>query len=273
MAARRLMIALSIALTVASVSSYVLARRFPAHSAPAGAQWRYAAATQPMAAGDVVQAVNLRMIDWHGDTPLTGAFSRPEDLVGRMLISPAAPGEPLLSHQFAAAGAGVGLSARIPDGMRAISLKSDAVVGVDGFMLPGTHVDVLVTYRPDNTQDSVTWTVLQDAQILAAGQKTQPDPEGKPVTVDVVTLLVAPKDGERVVLASAQGTVHFVLRNGLDHEHVDDQPTRFMGVAAAPVAHSLMRVAETKPAASPAEPKPYQIHITSGDKQMVETFK
>ena len=97
---------------------------------------------------------------------------------------------------------------KIPDGMRAISLRSDQVVGVAGFLLPGTHVDVLVTFRAPNTGDSITSTVMQDAQVIATGQKMEPDPEGKPTTTDVVTLLVTPGDAQKVVEASSQGTVH-----------------------------------------------------------------
>ena len=95
--------------------------------------------------------------------------------------------------------------------------------------VPGTHVDVLVTLHLSTQPDPVTSTVLQDAEVLATGQKTEPDPEGKPTTATVVTLLVKPEDAERVVLASTQGTVHFVLRNGVDRE-------QYYGVAGASVA-------------------------------------
>src|SRR5665213_31876 len=118
----------------------------------------------------------------------------------------------------------MGLTVKIPDGMRAVALRSDEVVGVAGFLFPGSHVDVLVTYRSEKSPDPTTATVLQDAEVLAAGHQVEPDPTGKPATVNVVTLLMKPDDAERVVLASTQGSIHFVLRNSTDREQVADAP-------------------------------------------------
>jgi len=121
-------------------------------------------------------------------------------------------------------GSGIGITAKIPNGMRLIALHTDEVIGVAGFLLPGTHVDVLVTLRTTNSPDPLTFTVLQDAEVLSAGQKTEPDPEGKATITTVVTLLVKPEDAERIVLASSEGTVHFVLRNGADREEYKGPP-------------------------------------------------
>src|SRR6185437_14213573 len=127
--------------------------------------------------------------------------------VGRSLLYPMDKGQLITDKVLSASGSGLGLAGMIPDGMRAISLRSDEVVGVAGFLLPGTHVDVLVTMHPPGGADPVTNTVLQDVQVLASGQKIEPDPEGKPVNTTVVTLLVKPDDAERVDLASTQGIV------------------------------------------------------------------
>jgi pilus assembly protein CpaB len=230
----------------------------------------YVATTQAMQAGDNLRQANLKLIDWPNEQPLTGAFLKAEQVEGRTLLYPLAAGEPVLEQQLAAAGSGPGLSPKIPEGMRAISLKSDQVVGVAGFLLPGTHVDVLVTYHINPLPDPITATVLQDAQVLTAGQKMQPDPEGKPNTVDVVTLLVSPEDAEKVVLASAQGTVHFVLRNGADHDHVASQPTFLSEFGGGP-PHSHAQV-EYRAAAAPT-PHTYKVITTRGDKTTVETFQ
>ena len=118
-------------------------------------RWRqkqqYVAALHNLDQGETLQKTNLTMVDWPGTGKLDGAFAKADDLVGRTVLYPLAAGEPILERQLASAGAGVGLSTKIPDGMRAISLKSDQVVGVAGFLLPGTHVDVLVTYRTPTT--------------------------------------------------------------------------------------------------------------------------
>ena len=155
--------------------------------------------------------------------------------------------------------------------MRAISLKSDDVVGVAGFLLPGTFVDVLVTYHTVATSEPITATILQDVQVLAAGQKFQPDPEGKAASVDVVTLLVKPEDAERVVLASSQGIVHFVLRNGTDKTSAKETAVQLSqlagGTPAKPAAVASSKPMHAVPAAF------YSVETINGTKQSVESFK
>jgi len=129
---------------------------------------------------------------------------------------PIAANQPVLESSLAQPGSGLGLTVRIPEGMRAVSVSSNAVTGVAGFLYPGSHVDVLVTYRPPDETNPLTQTVLQNVEILSAGQKIEPDPQGKPETVNVVTLLLNPVDAEKLVLATSQGSIQFVLRNGVD---------------------------------------------------------
>jgi pilus assembly protein CpaB len=137
--------------------------------------------------------------------------------------------------------------------MRAIALRSDEVVGVAGFLVPGSHLDVLVTYHSDRTPEPVTATVLQNAVVLAAGQQLEPDPTGKAADVTVVTLLLTPVQAERAVLASTQGTIHFVLRNEADSSQSGDAPmllSQLSGPVPA-VAHTATHsAAAAKPAAT-----------------------
>jgi pilus assembly protein CpaB len=204
--------------------------------------------------------------------PLTGGFKAPEQLVGRVVLYPLAPGEPILERQLSLPGAGGGITVKIPDGMRAISLRTDEVVGVAGFLLPGTHVDVLVTLHIATSPDPITSTVLQDAEILATGQKTEPDPEGKPTTATVVTLLVKPEDAERVVLASTQGTVHFVLRNGVDRESYNGPPVLLSQLSGLAPAEAPERIAiAPRPRAN--EPKPYSVETFLGGKVRTDSFQ
>ena len=276
MTARRLLAALLMALTGSALFTFWISRRFakPVAAAP---QQRYVAAVNPLDAGQALDRVGLTLVDWPADKPLVGAFAKPEDIVGRVVLYPLSPGQPILDRDLSAPGSGVGLTTRIPEGMRAISLKTDQVVGVAGFLLPGTHVDVLVTFRTQDSPNPISSTVVQDAQVIAAGQKMQPDPEGKPTTVDVVTLLVNPLDAERVVLASSQGTVHFVLRNGTDHQHVDDHATQLaeLGRSAplAPKPAATVPAHRTGATVTPTEPKAYVVHTMAGDKQTAESFQ
>jgi len=236
MITRRLTSAFIIALVVSGVFTFWLSQKFTKQpkAPPPPAKSQYVAAAANMEAGQAIRAENLRLVDWPASMPLTGAYSNPQPLVGRIVLYPLAAGEPILELQLSTPGSGNGITVKIPDGMRAISLRSDEIVGVAGFLLPGTHVDVLVTLHPANSPDPVTFTVLQDAEVLATGQKTEPDPEGKPTAATVVTLLVKPEDAERVDLASTQGTVHFVLRNGVDREEFKGPPVVLSQLAGMP---------------------------------------
>jgi pilus assembly protein CpaB len=271
MNARRLLLALLLAVVGAGLFTFWMNQSM-SKSTPVTPKQQYVAALHPLEPGETLQKNNLTLVDWPASSKLDGGFQKPDDLVGRAVLYPLAAGEPILDRQLAAAGAGVGLSTKIPDGMRAISLKTDQVVGVAGFLLPGTHVDVLVTFRTPEQPDPVTSTVIQDAQVIAAGQKMQPDPEGKPTTVDVVTLLVKPNDAERVTLASAQGTVHFVLRNGSDHEQLADKPAELTQLGGVPKPVAVHAQARKVDVPAPVT-KTYTVHTVAGDKQTTEIFQ
>lgn len=270
MIARRLIIALLLAILVSGAFTFWLSRHFAGSRPVANDQLRYVAMAKKMDAGVTLTAGDIQMIKWPSGAPLDGAFTRKDEVIGRTLLYPLTAGEPLLDRQISALGFNAGLSGKIPEGMRALSLKSDQVVGVAGYLLPGTHVDVLVTFHTPSSSDPITVTVLQDAEILTAGQKMQPDPEGKASTADVVTILVTPQDAERVVMASAQGTVHFILRNGSDHIHVDDPPTQMSSLEGLAPPKVVTRTSSKSDAI--VTHKPYSVQITQGDKQTVELF-
>jgi pilus assembly protein CpaB len=271
--AKRLITGLVVALLISCVFTFWLSKKFAKPVAAAPVKVQYVAASKSLDAGEVLSVDDLKMVDWPTNQPLDGAFNKGEGLVGRVLLYPLPADQPITERQLASAGAGVGLSTRIPAGMRAISLKSDEVMGVAGFMMPGTHVDVLVTFRQGFNGDQETQTVLQDVQILAVDQKTAPDPQGKPVTANVVTLLVNPDDAERAVLAAAQGSVHFVLRNGTDHDHVSDKPMVMNGKVEDPAPKHTGTVA--RKTAAPAAPvvKPYVVETVEGTKKSTESFQ
>jgi pilus assembly protein CpaB len=268
---RRLTSAFIIALVVSGIFTYWLSQRFTkTHAAPPAAKSQYVAAAANMEAGQAIKAENLRMVDWPANVPLPGAFTAAQPVVGRVVLYPLAAGEPILERQLANPGSGVGLTVKIPDGMRAISLRTDEIVGVAGFLLPGTHVDVLVTLKPP-TGDSITTTVLQNVEILTAGQKTEPDPEGKPATATVVTLLVKPEDAEKVDLASTNGIIHFVLRNGVDQADFKGAPAQLSDLSGAKVAV----VAERQPRRSMqlVAAKPYQVETFMGPTVKTDNFQ
>jgi pilus assembly protein CpaB len=120
--------------------------------------------------------------------------------------------------RLALKGGGAGLAALIPKGMRAVAIRVNEIVGVAGFATPGMRVDVLVSGSPPGAAalGAVTKTLLQNVQVLSAGQNFQKDAEGKPISVPVVNLLVTPEQAEMLSLASNQTSIQLVLRNPLD---------------------------------------------------------
>jgi pilus assembly protein CpaB len=214
----------------------------------------YAAPARNLEAGEVLSADNIEVVAWPGTIPIDGAFGRSADVIGRVVLFPLAKSQPILDRDLSAVGSGPGLASKIPDGMRAVALRSDEVVGVAGFLVPGSHLDVLVTYRTDGSSDPLTATVLQNAVVIAAGHQIEPDPTGKITDATVVTLLLTPEESQRAVLASNQGAIHFVLRNGGDASLSTDAPTLLSQLAGSgPVAavrtstHATVKVISAAP--------------------------
>jgi pilus assembly protein CpaB len=263
---KRLMMALLAALLISGLSTFWLSRRLAKAAHVAAPQKQLmVAAKQTLEAGELLKAGSLQLVE--APIALAGSFSKLDEVAGRVVLFPLAKDQPILNAYLAPVGAGVGLTAKIPSGMRAISVRSDEVVGVAGFLLPGTHVDVLLTYHSDKSPDPRTATVLQDVVVLAAGQQIRPDPEGKPTSDNnVVTLLLKPEDSEKLVLATSLGAIHFVLRNGADKEQASSSSVgldELTGTIAAPAKAE---------AAIPTPRKPYQVETILGDKQVVRTF-
>lgn len=273
--ARRLMTALLLALVVSGAAVYLLSRKISHTQQPAGQPpAKYVAAVQNVDPGQVLRRQDLKLIEWPRNNPLSGSFVKIDDVVGRAVLYPLAAGQPVLDQELAPAGTGVGITAKIPSGMRAIALRSDEVVGVAGFLMPGTHVDVLVTYHDSKNPDPITATVLQDAEVLAVGHKLQPDPSGKPTNVDVVTLLLSPQDAEKAVMASSQGSIHFVLRNGGDRVEAATTPVLLEQLAEMPAGHPGRSRGYTavRGSVKPAHQKQWVVETMLGTKRTTDSF-
>ena len=179
-----------------------------------------ALAARDLELGSVLKEDDIRLAAWPG-TPPTGATSRVQDLVGRGVITAMYAKEPILESRLAPKGAGGGLAAMIPPGMRAVPVRVNEVVGVAGFVVPGMRVDVIINGNSpagNGRLGVLSKTLLQNVEVLSAGQDYKKDPEGKPVVVQVVNLLVTPTDAERLSLATNQTSLQLVLRNPLDRD-------------------------------------------------------
>ncbi len=246
MNSKRILIALTLALFVSGLCTWLVYKKLTATpTVQKQPDVMYAAPSRALQAGEVLKAEDIELVAWPGSDPIEGAFSQAAEIIGREVLFPLGKGQPILDGDLSAAGAGTGLASKIPDGMRAVALRSDEVVGVAGFLVPGSHLDVLVTYHSDISPEPVTATVLQDAVVLAAGHQLEPDPEGKTSDVTVVTLLLTPEQAKRAVLASTQGAIHFVLRNGADTSRSSrhsDAALATLRLGARRSAHSLDRL-------------------------------
>jgi pilus assembly protein CpaB len=225
-----------------------------------------AVAARDLAMGTVLDPADVEIVDWPTSAVPVGYARSADEVVGRGLITTVSAGEPLLNSKLASKEAGGGLPIVIPEGMRAVSVKVDEVIGVAGFVLPGTRVDVLVTLNPSAQAElAATRVILQNVQTLAAGQTIQRDQDGTPQTVTVITLLVTPDQAQKLTLASTKGRIQLALRNTLDMEEVDTTAIR---------AGNLIEKADrpvVKKTGTRRAPRP-QVEVYNGAKRSVTTF-
>jgi pilus assembly protein CpaB len=174
-------------------------------------------ASRDLPAGSIIRREDVRTVGWPGSAVPRGFATQSGEVVGRGLITEVRENEPILEAKLAEKEGGGGLSITIPGGMRAVSVRVDEVVGVAGFVLPGTRVDVLATVVPGTDRNNTTTrTILQNVRTLATDQRYQQDVNGEPRLVTVVTLLVTPEQAEALTLAATEGRIQLALRNTLD---------------------------------------------------------
>lgn len=238
-------------------------------------------AATDMDLGAEVRREDVRAIQWPADAVPMGAFTNPDELVGRGLIQQVAQNEVFLPAKLAPKEAGAGLPPLLPEGYRALSVRVNDVVGVAGYVLPGTRVDVLATVNPTSRPEDVqSKVILTNVQVLTAGTKIEhDDAEGKPIQVTVVTLMVDPGQAERLTLASTEGKIQLALRNPTDKGAPVTggiRPASLMAGGYAPVVRSSTRSSAAPKASAPApaprlEPAPaHTVEIIRGDKRAQE---
>jgi pilus assembly protein CpaB len=266
------------AFVVAALCSYVVYR--VAGNRVAAAQPKtttVVVAASDIPLGSVLRDSDLGTVDIAGTLP-EGAITVRQEAVGRGVTSNLYKGEPILNSRLAAPGAGGGLAATIPPGMRACAIRVDDVVGVAGFVTPGMHVDVLISGNPPDdanpSQGPEVKTLLQNIEVLSAGTDIQKDAEGKPQQVQVVNLLVTPEQAEDLSLASSQAHIQLVLRNPLDTNVAQTPGTAVANLYGGNVPPpAKVRTAPPAPHVE-AKPKPqeYVIQVFNGSKQSEEKF-
>jgi pilus assembly protein CpaB len=234
----------------------------------------------------------IMVVQFPKESTPDGAFDSPEKLAGRVAVVNIAAREPITESRLAAEGTAAGLSAIIPEGYRAMTVKVDDAAGISGFIQPGALVDVVVTIDPqegNGMQDPVSKIVLQNIKVLANGQNIdKPENEREANSVKAVTLQVTPEQAEKLALAATEGKLQLVMRNQIDQ---GDQQTPgvnkrnlLSGETATPApepgalkseqpkteAKPVRRAPVAKPAATAPAPQPTprtQVEMIEGAKK------
>jgi pilus assembly protein CpaB len=276
----RVFIVLALAVTVGGVfafATYRYVQKVPATTATAVQTRPVVVAVANLDLGASLRREDVRTIDWPAESVPAGAFDNVQDVVGRGLIQPVVQNEAILPNKLASKEAGTGLPPVIRPGYRALSVRVNDVIGVAGYVLPGTHVDVVTTISPTQQPTDVTSkVVLTNVEVLASGTKIERDTEqGKPIAVSVVTLLVNPAEVERLTLASTEGKIQLALRNPLDGQTPNTTGIRPAGLLGyVPAARPVARVAAIAPRESSPAPAPApMVEIIRGDKRTQEAVR
>jgi pilus assembly protein CpaB len=216
-------------------------------------------AAKDLEMGAVLKEGDLQLGDWSGQVPV-GATNKPADLMGRGVNTPIYAKEPIIESRLAQKGAGGGLAAMIPHGMRAFAVSVNEIVGVAGFVTAGSHVDLLISGTAPGQNASMgtlSKTLIQNLEVLSAGGDIKKDPEGKPLPVQVVNVLVTPEQAEVLSLASSQTSIRMTLRNPLDHDIAKTPGTamKFVWQGAGNLKGVGAPSMEDPPPAAPRQPR------------------
>ena len=268
---------------IAGLAAVFLAARWMHNQG--GEKGRIAVANADIELGGRISPEMIRMTDWPEGSVPTGAFGEAAKLEGRVVLVSIQRGEPLTETRLAPIGTKGGLSAVVPEGKRAMTVRVNDVVGVAGFALPGTYVDVMVNTQDGQRGDrdhSISKIVLERILVLAVAQEADRD-STKPKVVNAVTLELTPKDAEMLDLARSVGTLSLVLRNQTDPKAMakgggatksellgmskaEPETTKPAASAPAPVARRVVVVA-----AVPA-PRVNCVEVIRGLNKVTECF-
>ena len=210
--------------------------------------------------GAKITAEQLALLPIPNGSAPDGAFRKLEDAVDRVAVMPIGLREPITNLKLAPIGTESGLSAVIPPGYRGLTVKVDEVVGVSGFVMPGSYVDVVAVIVPVQAgaaaQGPISKIVLQNIKVLASGAKLDsPSDQRAPAPVNAVTLLVTPDQAEKLVLAANESKLQLVMRNYGDQEDAQtagaNKSTLLNGEPVRPLPSAASERVETKPAVAP----------------------
>lgn len=239
-----------------------------------------AIAARDIEAGTTLTDADVALGKIDDATVPAGAYTTTAGPVNRVLKYGVIKGQPILPNTLADDGSGYGVAATLPKGMRAITVDINDTTGVAGFIQPQCKVDVVATIQSEGKPMSKT--LLESVTVLAVGSRTNPNaPEGQPQQASkTVTLLVKPKDVERLELATNTSRVRLVLRNGRDTTEVDNAGITLADLkgehddAGDPFAASGKTLPATDVAIATTQPtrQSWTVEIIKGGATSTQTF-
>lgn len=255
---KRTIIVLILALLSGTIAAFSVVRYLDARPTPLMAATPEETVPVVVAAHDIplgtkLAAEDVRIIQWPASALPQGVTQTPAEVVGRSVITDLQVNEAVLASKLADTGLH-GMIPLIPEGMRALSVKVDEVVGVAGFVTPQTRVDVILILQLPGQRETRGQVILQNIRALAANQQITESEDGQPLVSTVVTVLVTPDQAEKLSLAAAQGRIQMALRNSLDLESVEtdgETESRLFSNGAAPA--SRPRTVTSTTSAAPSE--------------------
>jgi pilus assembly protein CpaB len=279
----RLALVLVVALGAAGAASFAVyraVRAIPVREVEV-ATLQIVVASTPIPVGTILTKDHVKLVPWPARSPVPGSFSSIDAVLNRGAIVEMSENEPLTESRLAPLGAGGGLPPTIPEGMRAISVRTNEVVGVAGFVIPGTRVDVVVTLKQHKESEPISRAVVSNVQVLTAGTRFDQEKarkDGKPMPSTVVTLLVTPQDAERISLAASEGQITLTLRNPLDVARTNTPGVRMASLLAEPAAPVAPKRVEgrrvvVQPPPAPPAPRLYTVEAIRAAKRSEETVR
>jgi pilus assembly protein CpaB len=237
--------------------------------------------------GATINSNQVAVSPWPKESYPKDAIADPKVVVGRVALRDFFRGEPIVESKLVPLGKSSGLlSLKVPAGMRAFSIKVNEVVGVGGFIVPDSRVDVVVTTPiTPNSQEKISKIVLEDIRVLAVGQVIE-QKENKPVTVNTVTLALLPEEAEKLALASNDGIIQLGMRNFTDNVLVmtggSNKGRLLSSYRNAPLVPETASAKGDKPrrvsrkapspavASAPPPKKAYTVEVIKGNKRTEE---
>jgi pilus assembly protein CpaB len=246
MQSKRALVVLAFSI-VAGVLAVVMASRWMGQQA-AGNRSTVLVATADLELGQAITPQMLQAVAWPTAAQPAGAFNEVAQLQGRVVRANIYKGEPVLEPKLAPEGTKAGLDSVIKPRHRAITVKVNEVVGVAGFLAPGSYVDLLVNIK-DEREKAISRVVLERIMVLAVAQEARRPDESRARVVNAVTLEVTPGQAEKIDLARNVGTLSLMLRNQID---VEDEITA--GITRNELFGNETLTLTRLPAARPAAP-------------------